>query len=83
MIRTSNKLKLQQWLIDAINSRYKQFKTFVNGIYGDFKAVNNIVSFNFINALLEGHVNRLKTIKRQIYDRADITLLRQKFLYQF
>jgi transposase len=83
IIRTNDKLKLQHWLVDAANSRFKEFKTFVNGIYADFKAVNNTLSFNLNNALLEGHVNRLKTIKRQMYGRANITLLRQKVLYQF
>lgn len=83
IIRTGDKLNLQQWLVDAANSGFRQFKTFVNGIYADFKAVNNTLSFNLNNALLEGHVNRLKTIKRQMYGRADITLLRQKVLYQF
>jgi transposase len=34
-----------------------------------------------LNGATEGHVNRLKFIKRQIYGLASFELLRQKVLY--
>jgi transposase len=51
-------------------------------IFADFKAVENALNFGLNNALLEGHVNRLKTIKRQMYGRANLALLKKKVLYQ-
>jgi transposase len=56
--------------------------SFANGIKQDFDAVLNGLLFEFSNGLLEGHVNRVKTIKRMMYGRAKFDLLRQRVLYQ-
>lgn len=40
------------------------------------------LTLEWSNGITEGHVNRLKTIKRTAYGRASFTLLRQRVLAQ-
>lgn len=53
---------------------------FAFGLERDIAAIQNAVSLNWSNGLTEGHVNRLKMLKRQMYGRADFDLLRQRVL---
>lgn len=48
----------------------------------DIKEINNALIYRYSNGLLEGNINRLKTIKRQMYGRAKFDLLRKKVLYR-
>jgi transposase len=41
----------------------------------------NAVQYEWINGQLEGRVNRLKMIKRQMYGRAKFDLLRTRVLH--
>ena len=54
-------------------------KTFANGLLHDIKAVENGI-LPWSNGAVEGHVNRIKTIKRQMYGRAGFELLRRKVI---
>ncbi|MDO6354565.1 transposase [Caloramator sp. CAR-1] len=74
--------KFINWLKEAEESEFKELSVFVKGIYNDYEATLNILKTDFSNALLEGDVNRLKTIKRQMFGRAGFELLRKKVLYQ-
>ena len=47
---------------------------------GDIEAVSNAIDTNWSNGQVEGQVNRLKSIKRQMYGRADFELLRRKVI---
>ena len=53
-------------------------RRFAEGIRRDEPAVQATVSGRWSNGPVEGHVNRLKTIKRQIYGRAGFVLLRAR-----
>jgi len=74
--------KFINWLKEAEESEFKELSVFVKGIYNDYKATLNILKTDFSNALLLGHVNRLKTIKRQMFGRAGFELLKKKVFYQ-
>ncbi len=50
-------------------------------LYSDWKAFANIYHFPWSNGLVEGHVNRIKVMKRLMYGRTNVDLLRQKVLY--
>jgi transposase len=50
------------------------------GIRRDEAAVQAAVTQTWSNGPVEGHVNRLKTIKRQMYGRAGFVLLRARVL---
>jgi len=46
----------------------------------DIKAVKNGINMPWSNGAVEGHVNRIKSIKRQMYGRACFDLLRKKVI---
>ena len=47
----------------------------------DWEAVQAAIDIPFSNGLLEGTVNKIKAVKRQMYNRAGSKLLRAKILY--
>ena len=55
-------------------------KTFSNGLMQHIKAVENAIRLPSSNGAVEGHVNRIKSIKRQMYGRAGFELLRRKVI---
>jgi transposase len=73
---------LDQWLADVAASGIKALKSFANGLRGDLAAVRNALSMSWSNGQTEGQINRLKFIKRQMYGRAKLDLLRKRVLYQ-
>ena len=54
--------------------------TFVKGLRMDVAAVRNAVLFRESNGITEGYVNKLKTIKRSMYGRARLPLLKVKMV---
>jgi transposase len=46
----------------------------------DIETVRNALAVPWSNGPTEGHVNRLKVIKRQMYGRAKFDLLRKRVL---
>ena len=50
------------------------------GLRQDYDAVKAALIYDWSNGQVEGQVNRLKTIKRQMYGRANFDLLRQRVL---
>jgi transposase len=71
---------LDGWLKRAKESRVAELTSFVNGIARDYAAVRAAFSLPWSNGIVEGHVNRLKFLKRQMFGRAHLDLLRVKVL---
>ena len=55
-----------------------ELRRFAEGIRRDEAAVHAAVTQPWSNGPVEGHVNRLKTVKRQMYGRAGFVLLRAR-----
>lgn len=72
---------LNEWLKCAKASRVAELARFANGIYRDYAAVYAACSRSESNGITEGHVNRLKFLKRQMFGRANLDLLRMKVLH--
>lgn len=53
---------------------------FVRGLDTDHAAVRNGLTLPYSSGAVEGHVNRIKMIKRQMYGRAGFDLLRKRIL---
>jgi len=68
------------WIKDAKECQAPAMKTFANGLQRDYDAVKAAVSLKWSNGQVEGQVNRLKNIKRQMYGRAGFELLKKKVL---
>lgn len=71
---------LKQWMERTLTIGISQLQSFVKGLMGDIEAVRNAIETNWSNGLVEGQVNRLKSIKRQMYGRAGFELLRRKVI---
>jgi putative hemolysin len=59
-------------------SIWRRLKTFVKGLRKDEAAIVAALTLEWSNGPVEGQVNRLKLIKRQMYGRANFDLLRQR-----
>jgi transposase len=71
---------LRGWLIDAHRSEVAEFITFANGITADIGAVRAALEYEWSNGQTEGQVHRLKLVKRQMYGRGKLDLLRARVL---
>jgi hypothetical protein len=68
--------------VEAEASQLPEVKSFAKGIQQDKAAVLAGLTLPWSNGTLEGHVNRLKLIKRSMYGRAKLPLLRQRVLHR-
>jgi transposase len=65
----------------AEQSDIPEFHGFANGIRRDLHAVAAALKWDWSNGQTEGQVNRLKTLKRAMYGRAKLDLLRLRLVY--
>ena len=61
-------------------SSCSEIRRFAEGIRRDEAAVLAAVTETWSNGPVEGHINRLKMIKRQMYGRAKLDLLRARLI---
>ena len=71
---------LPAWIQQAKISGLAALRSFARGLESDYEAVRAAATYNWSNGPVEGHINRLKTIKRQMYGRAGFQLLRKRML---
>lgn len=73
---------IKRWIDFVKHSKYKLagLKSFARGLLADIEAVENGIKMSWSNGAVEGHVNRIKSIKRQMYGRASFELLRRKVI---
>ena len=69
-----------EWLARGEASSDPDLRRFAEGIRRDEAAVEAAVTQRWSNGPVEGHINRLKTIKRPMYGRAGFVLLRARVL---
>ncbi len=81
MIREHTGLQLDSWLSSVEASHLPELKSFAKGIQQDKAAVFAGLTLPWRNGPLEGHVNRLKLLKRSMYGRAKLPLLRARVLH--
>jgi transposase len=68
------------WLIDARASGIYAMQRFAKTIRQDLEAVRNAVSEPWSNGRTEAQINKLKALKRAMYGRADVELLRARMM---
>ena len=81
MVRHRWAEKLPDWLRDARESEVAEIQRFAVGLERDGEAVKAGLELEWSNGPVEGQVQRLKTIKRQMYGRAKFDLLRRRVLH--
>ncbi|WP_232329758.1 MULTISPECIES: transposase [unclassified Sporosarcina] len=71
-----------EWLAAQLSDRASPFLHYARRLRSDLQAVRNAFTHSYSNGLLEGQINRLKTIKRITYGRASLKLLEKRVLYR-
>lgn len=81
MVNKSGAGKLRQWINESMQCGISEMNSFAKGLLSDYDAIENALSLHWSNGPVEGNVNRLKMIKRQMYGRAGFELLKKRVLF--
>ncbi len=81
MVRNRTGELLDAWLAQVKQSRIPELQSFAAGVEKDKEAVRAGLTWWINNGVVEGHVTKLKLIKRQGYGRAGFPLLRKRVLH--
>ena len=83
VIKGKETTELIKWMRCYWKTSIASLKTFILGIMRDFQAVRNTIKLDITNGITEGFVNKLKTIKRGMYGKAGIELLKNKIVMEY
>ncbi|MEU9156154.1 transposase [Streptomyces sp. NPDC048417] len=72
--------ELEQWTVDAEASRLPEPRGFAAGPRKDWDAVMAGLTLRWNSGPVEGHVNRITMLKRQMFGRGELDLLRTRIL---
>jgi transposase len=67
-------------MAETTDSGIEELARFARGLHDDLEAIIAGLTVVWSNGPVEGHINRLKMLKRQGYGRAGFALLRQRVL---
>lgn len=77
MVRNGEHRDLEEWLRDAVGSL---LASLARGLNADKHAVLGALREPWSNGQTEGQINKLKALKRQMYGRANLDLLRARLV---
>jgi transposase len=80
LVRERQPDQLDPWLARAAESPLMPLQRFAKGLRDDYDAVKAGVTLPWSTGPVEGHINRLKRLKRQMFGRAGLDLLERRFL---
>jgi transposase len=80
LVRERAGTQLEDWIEHAAASAYPEIRAFANGLRKDFDAVRAGLTLTWSSGAVEGQVNRIKMLKRQMFGRANLDLLRKRIL---
>jgi transposase len=80
LVRERQHDQLDSWLERAAQSAIAPLVSFAKGLRRDYKAVKAGVTLPYSSDPTEGHINRLKMLKRQMFGRAKLDLLKQRLI---
>ena len=77
IIRQQKDFELATWIDEA---RKTPLRSFANGLSDDWNAVKAAIVEPWSNGQTEGQITKLKLVKRQMYGRAKLDLLRARLM---
>ncbi|MFE9658147.1 transposase [Micromonospora sp. NPDC006431] len=80
LVRTRRGDRLDAWVKQAEQGTVAEIRSFANGLRKDWAAVTAGLTLTWSSGAVEGAVNRIKMIKREMYGRANPDLLRRRIL---
>ena len=81
MVRERKSDQLDGWLEQACASPLPELHRFALGLRAEYGAVRAALTEAWSTGQVEGQITRLKYLKRQMYGRAKIDLLRLRVLH--
>ncbi|WUK26022.1 transposase [Streptomyces sp. NBC_00371] len=72
--------RLEDWITEVERDSLAPLACFAHNLRRDFDAVRNGLSMPHSSGAVEGNINRLKMLKRQMFGRASLDLLRKRVL---
>jgi transposase len=82
LVRDRQAHKLKAWIVCAsAHDSPPELRRFARGLLDDLPSIEAALTLPWSNGQVEGQINRLKLIKRQMYGRAKFDLLRARFLH--
>lgn len=82
LIRGRSETAFDEWVVEVSKSGIADLRRWAKSLLADEAAVRNALRYEWSNGQVEGHVNRLKNIKRAMFGRANFDLLRLRVLHQ-
>jgi transposase len=73
--------RLDAWIAAVQADDLPELHSYANGLTRDYDAVRNGLTLTHSSGAVEGQVNRIKMIKRQMFGRAKLDLLRKRVLH--
>jgi transposase len=80
LVRQRQPERLEPWMQRATASGLEAMQRFASGLREDYEAVQAGMTLPWSTSPVEGHINRLKMLKRQMFGRARLDLLSRRFL---
>ena len=80
LVRERRGADLAAWAKEAEAAGVPELAAFASGLRKDWAAVEAGLTLPWSSGPVEGHVNRIKMLKRQMYGRANLDLLRRRVL---
>ncbi len=80
LVRERDRPALATWLAAATTSGLPEFRELATGMQRDRAAIEAALSHEWSSGQVEGQVTRLKLVKRQMFGRAKVDLLRKRVL---
>src|SRR5262249_39281493 len=80
LVRQQERSALEGWVQQAEQTNLPDLRGLAQGIRRDIAAVAGALEYGYSQGVVEGQINRLKTIKRPLYGRASLPVLRQHVL---
>jgi transposase len=81
LIRERQSEALLPWLERAKECPYEELRRFAQGLEKELPAVQATLTEPWSTGQVEGQITRLKLLKRQLYGRANLDLLRLRVLH--
>ncbi|WP_432250197.1 transposase [Streptomyces sanyensis] len=80
MLTTLSGTRLPEWISEAVEAGLPGISSFATGLSSDIAAVTAGLTTDWNSGPVEGAVNRIKMLKRQMFGRAGFGLLRKRVL---
>jgi transposase len=80
IVKQRESAKLDEWLEAVEQSAIVEFKGFADGLRREKDSVMAALKYPWSTSPVEGHINKLKMIKRQMFGRAKLDLLKARVI---